>query len=61
MWLGGDEYTELFVDVLLLYDLVHELDDVVEAEMAVLQQHPAALVHHLVHESASRHFLTLTH
>ena len=61
MYFGGDPATERLVNVVRRRDGVEQLVHVVEAEMTVLQQYPAAVAHRRRHEAPCVHLLTLTH
>lgn len=61
MLLGGYPHSEGVLNALGLDDVVHDLLHIVQGQMAVLQQQPAALRNALLQHASGVHLLTLTH
>eukprot|EP01136_Pigoraptor_vietnamica_P000134 Opistho-1_new@25059 len=59
--LRRDPKAEVLVDLLRHRQRVEQLVHKVEAEVAVLQQHPAARLHELLHQAPRVHLLALAH
>ena len=56
-----DPEPEVIMDRLRLHDEIHDFLDVGETQVTVLEQHPAARRHAVVHETTRVHLLALTH